>query len=175
MTDESTQTPPPSREDPRHRSDFDRRLYPQINGQDGPAPGATERNDRIKLEFLAVYYGLNCECSSLLAVRAQPDTPQRKETELETLRAIERLLAARDRLEDKYAPLGVIVEPVTRDGFTVNMNISFGNVDAFGRLRSDYYTITAHVPVPLPEGVTFDDLDITIEGPGIHPQLGAPA
>jgi len=173
MTDKAT--PPSHFEDPRPRSDFDRRHYPLLNGQEAPSPGATQRNDVIKLKFLAVYYALNCEHARLASVCAQLETPGRRELELATLRAIERFLVARDGLEDEYAPLGVIAEPVSRDGFTVNVNISFGNEDAFGRLRSDFYTITAIVPVPLPDGITFDDLDITIDVPGISPCIGASA
>jgi hypothetical protein len=73
-------------------------------------------------------------------------------------------------LEDRYAPLGVIVEPVVEGGFTVNLIISFGNVDAAGRRRSEAYTITARVPIPLPEGIRLEDLRVKIEGPGINPQ-----
>jgi len=39
-----------------------------------------------------------------------------------------------------------------------------------GRCRSEGYTVTAHVPVPLPPGTKFEDLPIEIEGPGINPQ-----
>jgi hypothetical protein len=85
------------------------------------------------------------------------------------LRAIEQLLVVRDQLEDQYAPLGVVAEPVVNDGFTVTLRISFGNVDAAGRRRSEMFTISTCVPVPLPESLQFEDLPITIQGPGIHP------
>jgi len=45
-----------------------------------------------------------------------------------------------------------------------------GNVDAAGRRRSEGYTITARVPIPLPAGINFEDLPIKIEGPGINPE-----
>jgi hypothetical protein len=157
-------------DDPRNRSDFRPQHYPRVNGQPAPPPGATERNDRIKLEFLAAYYDLNGAYARLLEARGHPDSPERRDAEKKCLQATERLLIVRDSLEDKYAPLGVIAEPIVKNGFTVNLNISFGNVDAAGRLRSDYYTVTACVPIPLPEGVRLEDLPIKIQGPGIDPE-----
>ena len=46
------------------------------------------------------------------------------------------------------------------------MKVSFGNRDAKGRRRSDIYTLTAFVPVPLPKGTKFEELPLKIEGPG---------
>lgn len=156
-------------DDPRNRRDFRTQHYPRVNGQEAPPPVATERNDRIKLEFLAAYYDLNGAHARLLETRGQPDSPERREAEKKCLQAIERLLIVRDSLEDQYAPLGVIAEPIVKDGFTMNVKISFGNVDAAGRLRSESYTITACVPIPLPEGVKFENLNLTIEGPCLPP------
>lgn len=167
MSDQPTHDP---LNDPRSRPDFNPQLYPRVNGQEAPACGSTGRNDPIKLKFLAVYYSLNCEHVRLESARAQPESGQRRETELNILRDIERLLVLRDALEDEYAPLGVIAEPVSQDGFTRDLVVSFGNEDAYGKLRSNLYTITACVPVPLPEGIAFEDLAITIEGPGLSPQ-----
>jgi hypothetical protein len=160
---------PRPKADPRSLPDFELRHYPRVNGVDPPAPDAAERNDRIKREFAAAYYALNCEHARMIALRSRPDSIGRGTEEKTLLQKIERLLIARDELEDFYAPFGVIAEPVVKEGFAVDLNISFGNVDAFGRLRSDYYTITACVPIPLPEGIKFDQLLITIEGPGIRP------
>ena len=120
------------------------------------------------LEFLAVYYELNSESSRLLEVRKRPDSQQRSEAERERLQAIEKVLVLRDGLEDRYAPFGVIAEPVVQEGFTVELKVSFGNADAAGRRRSDLYTITAFLPIPLPKGVKIEDLPIQIEGPGIN-------
>jgi hypothetical protein len=168
------QTPPTSRsdgfEDPRSRGDFLPQYYPKVNGRDAPPLDAAERNDRLALEFLAAYYDLNRAYAGLLQVRLEPATTQRQEAERKGLQAVERLLIMRDSLEDRYAPLGVIVEPVVEGGFTVNLIISFGNVDAAGRRRSEAYTITARVPIPWPEGIRLEDLRVKIEGPGINPQ-----
>ena len=157
-------------EEPRTRTDYDPRYYPRVNGQDAPPPDATERNDCIKLQFLAAYYDLNCAHAMLLEVRNQPQSDERRAAEKKSLQAVDRLLIVRDQLEDEYAPFGVIADPIVKDGFTVNLEISFGNVDAFGRSRSEGYTVTAFVPVPLPAGAALEDLPIQIEGPGINPE-----
>jgi len=155
--------------DPRSLPDFEPQHYPRVNGKAPPAPHATDQNDRIEVEFAAAYYGLNCAHARLVRLRQQPDSTERRAEEKKRLQEIERLLIARDDLEDFYAPFGAIGEPIVKDGFTVNVMISFGNVDAFGRLRSDAYTITACVPVPLPQGMKFDDMCVTVEGPGTRP------
>jgi len=154
-------------QDPRSRSDFLPQHYPRANGKEAPPIDAAAQNDRIVLEFLAVYYELNSESSRLLEVRKRPDSQQRSEAERERLQAIEKVLILRDGLEDRYAPFGVIAEPVVQEGFTVELKVSFGNVDAAGRRRSDLYTITAYVPIPLPKGAKVEDFPIRIEGPGI--------
>ena len=167
---ETPETPGPgATKDPRSLPDFEPRHYPQVNGEVPPVPDTTERNDWIKVEFAAAYYALNCAHARIVALRQEPDSAARRTEEKKLLQEIERLLIARDDLEDFYAPFGVIAEPTVKEGFTVDLNLSFGNVDAFGRLRSDAYTITACVPVPLPQEIRFDDLTITIEGPGIRP------
>ena len=157
-------------EDPRGRSGFLPQYYPKANGRDAPPIDAVERNDHLVLRFLAAYYDLNSEYATLLEVRKTPASSQRQEAETKSLQAVERLLIVRDTLEDQCAPFGVIAAPVVEDGFTVNVIISFGNVDAAGRRRSEEYTITARVPIPLPEGIHFQNLPIKIEGPGINPE-----
>ena len=170
MTNNPQSRQPDTPVDPRIHDDFRPRHYPRVNGRDAPPPEATERNDRIKLEFLAAYYALNGGYAALLEARGHPDSPERRQAEKKCLQNIERLLIVRDGLEDQYAPFGVIAEPVVENGFTMDVKISFGNVDATGRLRSELYTLTACVPIPLPGGVEFEDLPIKIEGPGINPE-----
>src|SRR5215468_8104402 len=104
------QTPasPHAFEDPRSRSDFRTKHYPQANGREAPPLDASGRNDRVVLEFLALYYDLNCQYAALLQVRKEPKSAGQACTEREHLRAIETTLIARDRLEDRYAPFGVI-------------------------------------------------------------------
>jgi hypothetical protein len=154
-------------EDPRSRSGFLSHYYPSANGKPAPPADSTERNDLIMLEFLAAYYEINREYARLLEVRKEPESPERSAAERERLQAIESVLILRDGLEDRYAPFGVIAEPVVKDGFTVDLKVSFGNVNAAGKLRSELYTITAYVPIPWPKGVKIEDLPIQVEGPGI--------
>src|SRR5262245_42005024 len=92
--------------DPRPRSGFLPQFYPTANGQSAPPVEATGRNDRIILEFLAAYYDLNSHYSRLLETRKNPGSPERRKSERKRLHAIEKVLIRRDRLEDRYAPLG---------------------------------------------------------------------
>jgi len=157
-------------EDPRRRADFRLPYSPTANGKDAPAVGAAGRNDRLVLEFLAAYYHLNCHYAALLEIRANPDPTQRAAAERNCLQAIERALIARDGLEDRCAPFGLIAEPVVENGFAVDVKFSFGNVDAKGKARSEIYTLTACVPIPFPTGAKLEDLPIKIEGPGMNPE-----
>jgi hypothetical protein len=168
MTSTPDTNQPTGSEDPRRRIDFQPQHYPRANGQGAPPLDATGQNDRITLAFLAAYYDLNCAYSRLLEVRNRPDSPERSVAEREQLQAIEKVLILRDACEDRYAPFGVIAEPVVQRGFAVDMKLSFGNVDAAGGPRSDLYTVTAYVPIPLPPGVKLEQLPIKIEGPGIR-------
>jgi hypothetical protein len=145
-------------EDPRSRSGFLPQFYPKANGQSAPPADATERNDRIILEFLAAYYILNSHHSRLLETRKNAQSPERSKAERKCLHAIEKVLILRDSLEDRYAPLGVIAEPFVRSGFTVDVKFSFGNVNAAGRLRSRPFVSSAFISIPLPPGVRIEDL-----------------
>ena len=155
-------------EDPRRRHDFVPQFYPKANGRDAPAVDAAGQNDRIVLQFLAAYYHLNCQYSRLVEVRNQAASLDRTEAERNCLQEIEKGLILRDSLEDRYAPFGVIADPTLRHGVTVNVKVSFGNRDATGRRRSDLYTLTAYVPIPLPTGTKLEDLPLKIEGPGFN-------
>src|SRR5262249_19050206 len=106
--------------------------------------------------------------AALLEIRREPKSAGQASKESEQLKAIEKTLIARDRLEDHYAPFGVIAEPLIEKGFTVDVTFSFGNVDARGRPRSEGIKITAYVPIPLPPGTSFRDLPLKIEGPGFR-------
>src|SRR6516225_1639950 len=105
-----TKVPPASTafEDPRTRSGFRVEYYPKANGREAPPLDASGRNDRFILEFLAVYYDLNCQYATLLQVRQEPKSAEQSWAESEHLRAVEKILIARDRLEDRYAPFGVV-------------------------------------------------------------------
>jgi hypothetical protein len=157
-----------SLEDPRCCTGFLPHYHPRVNGGEAPPVDTMEGNERMTIEFLAAYYHLNCEYSKLLEIRQRPAGPVRSEAEMKALQALEKILIVRDSLEDRYAPLGVITDPVVKDGFTVDLNIRFGNADAAGRRRTDAYTLTAFVPIPMPAGANFEDVPMKIEGPGFN-------
>ena len=162
--------PPTGLDDPRCRTDFLPACYPKANGRDAPPAQATEQNDRIMLEFLAAYYELNRAYAGLRAARKSAASPEQAAAERERLQAMEKVLIIRDGLEDRYAPFGVLAEPVVQNGFAVDVRFSFGNVDAAGRRRTDRYRLMAYLPIPLPEGMDFKDVPYRIEGPGIAPE-----
>ena len=155
-------------EDPRQCAGFSPQFYPIANGAEAPPVDARAQNDRIVLEFLAAYYRLNCQYARLLEVRKQPASPERTDAERKCLQEVEKVLIIRDALEDRYAPLGVITEPVVREGFTVDLKVQFGNMDGAGRRRCDLYTLTTVIPVPMPQGIKLEDLPLKIEGPGFN-------
>ena len=171
----SPNTGPYQLSDPRDRQDFQLEYYPTADGKEAPGADASRQNDRIKAEFCAVYYELNRLYAQLLDVRNTSALAEKKAAERQALQAIEEVLICRDALEDRYAPMGVIAEPIVERGFTKDLRCSFGDVDAAGRRRSELYTITTYVPVPLPENVRFEDLPVKIEGPGLNPDPGVDA
>ena len=153
-------------EDPRRRPDFRPQYYPKANDRNCPPPGASARNDRVMLEFLAVYYQLNCEYARLVETRAMTQSPDRAKTEQECLHAIEKALILRDGLEDHYAPFGMIAEPIVADGFTMDVKFTFGDVTAAGRLRSAPIMSSANVSIPLPPGIKIENLTFPQEDSG---------
>ena len=155
---------PRAPEDPRHRRDFLPQYYPKVNGGDGPLSGATARNDRVMIEFLAVYYQLNCEYARLVETRAMAQSKDRAKAEEECLRAIEKALILRDGLEDQNASAGVIAEPIVADGFTMDVIFTFGDVTAAGRLRSAPIMSSATLLIRLPPGVEIEKLTFPNEG-----------
>ena len=103
--------------DPRSLPGFDPTLYPQCDHADLPTDASAIA--ARKLEFLAAYYDLNRSYRSLLSLRAAGRPP---EEERAALQAIERALLARDALEDKYAPYGVVATPDFENGLVKNIS-----------------------------------------------------
>lgn len=105
--------------DPRWLPDFDPTLYPQCDH--GAPPPASDKSPAAarKLEFLAAYYRINVFSRALRLIRAQGHAAA---DEREALQAIERALLARDALEDKYAPLGVVATPDFEDGLVKDVS-----------------------------------------------------
>ena len=160
--------------DPRNRADFQPSLYPKANGA-VPAPAGPpttdpsldlpDRNHRIVLEFLAAYYDINCRHRQLVEARAVADPVQRLPREHECLRAIEKTLIRRDALEDQYAPFGIIAEPLAKDGYTIDVKFTFGNINAAGRLRGTPLSSSATIPIRLPRGVKLENLTLPDKTP----------
>jgi hypothetical protein len=151
--------------DPRSRHDFQQAFYPSANGKPAPRPDAEARNDRIMLEFLAVYYDLNCAYTKLLKLRQSSSSPEAATAEVDLLRQVEKILIRRDDLEDRYAPFGVLVQPEVKEGFTVDISFRFGNADSRGKPRTDVYRLAAEIPIPLPPGAILEDYIVDFEGP----------
>ncbi|MCI0746448.1 MAG: hypothetical protein L0Y58_13680 [Verrucomicrobia subdivision 3 bacterium] len=157
-------------EDPRARPDFRPEHFPTANGKSAPSPDGRGPNDQKILEFLSVYYRLNCEHAKLLESRGMADSAGGPQTERERMQAIERILVIRDGLEDQYAPMGTIAEPVVRGGFTVDVKFTFGNVNRAGRLRGAAMVSSATIPIRLPPGVRIEDLTLPEEQPPVAGQ-----
>lgn len=152
-------------QDPRSRKDFLDKHFPLANGNAAPPVNATERNDRITIGFLSIYYELNCLHARLLEIRGRPASPDRDAAERDCLLELEKLLIVRDEFEDFYAPCGIVTRPVVKDGFTVNIRFSFGNANSRGKPRGDFYQLTAEIPIPLPPGARLEDYIVDFEGP----------
>ena len=130
--------------DPREEAGFVPELFPLANGQASPALNASDNNDRIKIEFLSLYYWSNRAYARLREARAK--SGQGSDAERYALEQIERILCVRDGLEDKYAPYGIIAEPVLQDGYTINLIFSFGAVQSRARALLSSTVVSVAVP-----------------------------
>jgi hypothetical protein len=125
-----------------------------------PSVDPDDHNHRVVLQFLAAYYDINCQHQQLTAARALADPVQRLAREHECLQAIEKTLIRRDALEDQYAPFGIIAEPLAKDGYTIDIRFTFGNVNAAGRLRAAPLSSSTTIPIRLPPGVKLENLTL---------------
>jgi hypothetical protein len=157
--------PPADFKDPRSAPGFLPQFIPRANGQDAPRPDSAPWEDRVMLEFLAIYYELNHAYSQLLQAKIRTESSGDASEQRRGQQCLEQWLVRRDALEDRYAPAGVIAEPVYENGFTVNVQFRFGSRDALGRRRFDAYTVATFVPIPWPEGKGFADLPISVRDP----------
>jgi len=108
--------------DPRTKPTFQPAFMPLCDFDDPPTSSPLGRNDSIRFEFLSVYYELNATSAQLLAI----DQGRSSESRRSQVQArIEKLSLLRDRLEDQYAPLGIIAEPEVQEGFVVNLSFTF--------------------------------------------------
>src|SRR5881394_302601 len=128
--------------------------FPTADGKPAPAQNSKDRNDHIKMEFLAAYHGLNRCYAHLLEIRRMKvgDPARREQSERVALRKIEKALRLRDQLEDEYAPYGIIAEPVMKNGFAVDVKFSFGTVRSRAQRNAQALSSSAYISIPLPPG-----------------------
>jgi len=140
--------------DPRKEDDFCSQWYPKADGKDAPPADSLDRQDQIRLKFLAAYYRINQAYALLLENRRAHDiaSAEGKTAELEALRAIEVQLRERDALEDEFAPVGIIAEPVSLNGFTIDLKFTLGAAQRSKFGPHDFYSST-YISIPLPAGV----------------------
>ncbi|HEY2951701.1 MAG TPA: hypothetical protein VGK40_03905 [Verrucomicrobiae bacterium] len=138
--------------DPRTTRGFRPNWHPKADGREAPPVNAAGRHDRIRAEFLAIYYELNRAYARL----RQGKRSGGKARELAALRQIETILRRRDALEDRFAPYGVIAEPVIHKGFTVEVKFSFGDVQSVANRKHGVLYSSAYITIPLPSGVKLD-------------------
>jgi hypothetical protein len=135
--------------DPRVHPDFIPSLFPLANGA-APVASADPRNDQVVLAFLAAYYELNVRWNELRELRSRPDQPDFGHCERTTLQGIETALRRRDELEDRFAPFGIIAEPVLKDGIALDIQFTFGSVNAAGRFRAQPVVSSGNLTFTIP-------------------------
>jgi len=103
---------------------------------------------------------LNRCYAHLLEIRGKQvsDPASRERSERVGLQKIEKALRLRDRLEDRYAPYGVIAEPVMEHGFAVDVKFSFGSVQSKAQRNAQVFSSSAYISIPLLPGVKAEDL-----------------
>lgn len=158
----------PMSRDPRKLPGYVASLFPLANGAP-PSASVDPRNDEVVMAFLAAYYEINFRWMELRALRNGAPSPQFPRREREALQAIEAALRQRDELEDRWAPHGIIAEPIMEDGLTRDIIFTFGSVNAAGRFRAQPFVSAANLsfqvpkkgrcrgikpPGPLPSGAT---------------------
>ncbi len=141
-------------------------FYPSANG--GRIPEAMA-NESVVREFLAAYYDINVRAAELQRVREARGIRAGDTSERAALAALDAALRRRDELEDRHAPRGVVAEPVLRNGFTVDVQFTFGHINAAGKPRSHKIVSSAFISIPLPAGVRLESLNLPDpRRPGSH-------
>ncbi len=105
--------------DIRREPDFDPTLFPICDGKPFALTDARGRLGQIKLSFLSAFYRTNQAYAWLVAHRKRKRAATLHARERAILQAIEQTLRAREALDDRYAPRGIIAAPVYRNGFVV--------------------------------------------------------
>lgn len=122
----------PGKYDQRHETSIRRRthsrtkpfkhpLFPKCGGHAWWSGGHLEPNRKAKEEFLMAYFHINQAYHELVTFRKRRGGADPPASERRILQKIERVLIARERLEDRYAARGIFVIPEYCEGFTVNL------------------------------------------------------
>jgi len=144
------ETSTPKVADPRQLSGFIASLFPSANGAP-PSASADPRNDEVVMTFLAAYYEINIRWTELRAVRSHAGELSFLQEERAALQAIEAALRQRDELEDRWAPYGIIAEPIMEDGLTRDLLFTFGSVNLAGRFRAEPVVSSATLAFQIPD------------------------
>lgn len=132
--------------DPRKRpGSLEATHLPACDG--GPWPGIDPSDilSRQKLEFLAVYSHLNRLYDYMNVLRGSGSREEKQ-----VVAALQRVIAFRDQLEDRYAPTGFYAEPVLKGHLTVNLVFHYAQKYVQENHRR-HEPLEAWVKVPLPE------------------------
>jgi hypothetical protein len=143
-------TAPTAGTDPSTRPGFNPAWLPLANGSSALPPSADPRNVDVVREFQAAYYEINTWWAALRTLRAQPDAPDFAQQERTALQNIETALRHRDELEDRFAPVGIIAEPLMENGLTRDIQFTFGSVTPTGRFRAQPFVSSAQLAFRVP-------------------------
>jgi hypothetical protein len=107
--------------DPRSEPEFIPHFFPLSDFTDFAAGTPVERNEQIRLQFLATHYEVNLAFRRCVAANGANDRGEQRARDGELTRLRQRL----DELMDFYAPLGIIAEPSTVREVVVNLCFTF--------------------------------------------------
>ena len=134
--------PSPGFVDPRTTGDFRANLWPSRTGAPDPPIGSENLHDCRCIEFLAVYYLVNCRHDELIAARnrnaSEDEIAARLKNAADAVQAV-------DDLEDRYAPIGFYGEPTMDGAFYLSIGFNRPEVP---RTLSEPSTESSHVAIP---------------------------
>jgi len=140
----------PCYEDPRTAPDFPADAYPAERDEEATAP---ENVQEAKRRFKAVYARRNACLRTLSSL--QPEDPNRPPL----LERAVFLTEAIDHLEDVYAPIGLVAEPLMNDSmFTSELIFTHARLTS-ARSGSRECSFSLYIPIPLPDSEEVEEPD----------------
>ena len=119
--------------DPRAASGFLPHFFPLSDFRDFPPGNPGAKNDRIRLQFLAMHYDINLAFGGFLTPECNRDPEEKAQLE-QQWKSVRTL---RDQMEYYYASVGIIAEPTVAKGFVVNLAFTFPNESRWFREQLD--------------------------------------